>query len=195
MVFSNAEIPSDEIVSNPVAESRETLFIPDPQGYNHDDIKMNPKHPRAWYYQLLIHSLEQDPSGEHFRRTYNPYLNAPSDGEQDSSSEEEKGCSPQLFTPPQDEDTVMDTWDDDGDKNDPNSYVYDDYSYQRYVSNFNINTVADCQQLLVALGSLSSSVEQYMPHSANCVKCKTNRKQDLMELLADSGASLNFTHE
>ena len=89
----------------------------------------------------------------------------------------------------------MDTWDDVGDKNDPGSYVYDDYGYQRYVFNFDINTVADCQQLLVALGSLSSSVEQYMPHSANCVKCKMNKKQDLIELLADSSASLNFTHE
>ena len=75
------------------------------------------------------------------------------------------------------------------------SHMYNDYSYQRYVSNFNINTVADCQQWLVALGSLSSSVEQYMPHSANCVKCKTNKKQYLIELLTDSGASLNFTHE
>ena len=55
--------------------------------------------------------------------------------------------------------------------------------------------MADHQQLLAALGSLSSSVEQYMPHSANCVKCKRNKKQDLIELLADSGASLNFTHE
>ena len=34
-----------------------------------------------------------------------------------------------------------------------------------------------------------------MPHSANCVKCKKNKKQNLIELLADSGASLNFTHE
>ena len=71
----------------------------------------------------------------------------------------------------------------------------DNYGYWRYVSKFDINTVADHQQLLVALGSLSSSVEQYMPHSANCVKCKKNKKQDLIELLADSGASLNFTHE
>ena len=86
----------------------------------------------------------------------------------------------------------MEHWD--GDKNDPDS-AYDDYSYQRYVSNFDINTVADQQQLLVALGSLSSSVEQYMPHSANCVKCKKNKKHDLIELLADSGTSLNFTHE
>ena len=74
-------------------------------------------------------------------------------------------------------------------------HMDNDYSYQRYVSNFDNNTVADCQQLLVALGSLSSSVEQYMPHSAYCVKCKKNKKQDLVELLADSGTLLNFTHE
>ena len=55
--------------------------------------------------------------------------------------------------------------------------------------------MTDRQQLLVALGSLSSSVEQYMPHSTNCVKCKTNKRQDLIALLADSSASLNFTHE
>ena len=75
------------------------------------------------------------------------------------------------------------------------SYAYNDYGYRRYVSDFDINTVADCQQLLAALGSLSSSVEQYMPHSANCVKCKMNKKQDLIELLADSSTLLNFTHE
>ena len=34
-----------------------------------------------------------------------------------------------------------------------------------------------------------------MLHSANCVKCKKSAKQNLIELLADSGASLNFTHE
>ena len=34
-----------------------------------------------------------------------------------------------------------------------------------------------------------------MSHSANCVKCKTNKRQDLIELLADSGTLLNFTHE
>ena len=93
VVFGDDKIPRDEIVSNPIAENRKTLFIPNPQGYNHDDIKVNLKHPRAWFFQLLMDSLEQDPSGKHFRRTYNPYLNAPSNGEQDSSSEEEKGCS------------------------------------------------------------------------------------------------------
>ena len=152
--------------------------------------------------EIANNLLDQDETGQKLfevlentkKVKYDPYLNAPSDGEQDSSLEdEEKGCSPQLFTPPQDKDTIMDSWD--NDKNNPTFYIYDDYGFRRYVSNFNINTVADCQQLLVALGSLSSSVEQYMPHSANCVKCKKNKKQDLIELLADSGALLNFTHE
>ena len=197
----NAKVFDEKPVSNPITENRETLFIPNLWGYSHNDIKVNPKHHRALYFWLLIDSLTQDPSGKHFRRTYglekptyDPYFDAPSDGEQDLSSEdEEKGHSPWLFTLPQDKDTIMDLWDDD--KNDPTSYIYDNYGYQRYVSNFNINTVADRQQLLVALGSLSSSVEQYMLHSANCVKCKKNKKQDLIELLADSGALLNFTHK
>ena len=47
--------------------------------------------------------LDQDPSGQKLLNVlkdtkkvdYDPYLNAPSDGEQDSSSEdEEMGCSP-----------------------------------------------------------------------------------------------------
>ena len=68
MVFGDAEIPSGEIVSNPIdAESRETLFIPDPQGYNHNDIKVNPKHPRARVYQLLMDCYKQDPSGKSFK--------------------------------------------------------------------------------------------------------------------------------
>ena len=154
------------------------------------------------FMEIANDLLDQDPSGQKLVKVLDnakkvecdPYLDAPSDGEQDSSSEDEEGgWSLQLFTLPQDEDTIMEHWN--GDKNDPNSYAYNDYGYQRYVSNFDINTVADHQQLLVALGSLSSSVEQYIPHSANCVKCKKNKKQDLIELLADSGALLNFTHE
>ena len=148
------------------------------------------------FMEIANESLDHDPSGEHLMTMFDPYLDAPSDKEQDSSSEdEEKGRSPQLFTLPQDEDTIKEHWEDHELENQHNSHAYDDYGYWRYVSNFDINTVADHQQLLVALGSLSSSVEQYMPHSANCVKCKTNKKQDLIELSADSGTSLNFTHE
>ena len=183
-------------MSNPVdAESGETLFIPDLQGYNHDNVRINPKHPRAPFYDLLMVHYKQDPSGESFKKATNPCLNAPSAGEQDWSDNKEMGRSPQLFTLPQDGDTIKDHWEDYELDAQHNSHMDDDYGYHRYVSNFNINTVADCQQLLVALGSLSSSVEQYMPHSANCVKCKKNKRQDLIELLADSSASLNFTHE
>ena len=88
-------------VSNPInSESRETLFIPDPQEYDHNDVQVNPNHPRAQFYQLLMDSYKQDPSGKHFKQTIiNPYLDVPSDGEQDSS-DKEMGRSPQLFTPP-----------------------------------------------------------------------------------------------
>ena len=148
------------------------------------------------FTEILNEYLDKDPSGSGLVKMFDPYLDAPSDGEQDSSLEdEEMGCSLQLFTLPQDKDTVKDHWEDYKLDAQHDSHMDDDYGYQRYVSNFDINTVADRQQLLVALGSLSSSVEQYMPHSANCVKCKTNKRQDLIELLADSSTLLNFTHE
>ena len=87
-------------VSNPVdAESRETLFIPDLQGYNHDNVRINPKHPRATFHNLLMVHYKQDPSGKSFKKAINLYLDAPSDGEQDSSNKE-MGRSLQLFTPP-----------------------------------------------------------------------------------------------
>ena len=98
-VFADVEIPNKE-VSNPIdAESGETLFIPDPQGYDHDDVQVNPKHPRALIYQLLMVCYKQDPSGKTFKRIIDLYLDAPSNGEQDSS-DEEMGCSLRLFTPP-----------------------------------------------------------------------------------------------
>ena len=95
IIFGDDEIPKGDIVSNPIdAESRETLFIPDPQNcYNHDDVKVNPKHPRARFYQMLMDFYEQDPSGKSFKKAFDPYLNAPSDGEQDLS-DKEMGHSP-----------------------------------------------------------------------------------------------------
>ena len=63
-------------------------------------MKVNPKHPRARFYQLLMDSYAQDQSGKHFKWTIiDLYLDAPSDGEQDLS-DEEMGRSPRLFTPP-----------------------------------------------------------------------------------------------
>ena len=157
------------------------------------------------FMEITNDLLDQDETGQKLfevlenakKVDYNPYLDASSDGEQNSSleNEEMKGHSLRLFTPPQDEDTVKDHWEDYKLDNQHDSHVDNDYSYHRYISKFDIDTVANHQQLLVALGSLSSSVEQYMPHSADCVKCKKNKRQDLIELLADSGASLNFTHE
>ena len=89
---------------------------------------MNTKHPRVLYFQLLTDSLKKVRSGKHFKKMLDPYLNAPSDGEQDLSSEdEEKGCSPQLFTLPRDKDTIMENWDDKGNK--PDSHAYKNYGY------------------------------------------------------------------
>ena len=47
IVLTDAEIPKEEVINPIDAESRETLFIPGPQGYDHDNIMVNPKHPRA----------------------------------------------------------------------------------------------------------------------------------------------------
>ena len=78
-----------------------------------------------------------------FKRIIDPYLNSPSNSEQDLSNKE-MGRSLQLFTPPQDKDTIKDHWEDYELDAQHDSHMDDDYSYQRYVSNFNINTVADC---------------------------------------------------
>ena len=94
IIFADVEIPNKD-VSNPIyAESGETLFIPDLQGYNHDNIRINPKHPRAPFHNLLMVHYKQDPSGKSFKKAIDLYLDAPSDGEQDSSDDEEMGHSP-----------------------------------------------------------------------------------------------------
>ena len=83
-------------------------------------------------------SYAQDWSGEHFKWTVlNLYLDAPSDGEQDSS-DEEMGRSPWLFTLPQDEDTIKDHLEDYELDAQHDSHMDNDYSYHRYVSNFDI---------------------------------------------------------
>ena len=122
IALADVETPRKE-VSNPIdVESGETLFIPNPQGYDHDDVRINPKHPRARVYQLLMDCYKQDPSGKSFKKAIDPYLDAPSDSEQ-NSSDEEMGRSPQLFTPYPDKDSVMEHWN--GNKNDPDFYAYD----------------------------------------------------------------------
>jgi hypothetical protein len=53
-------------------------------------------------------------------------------------------------------------------------------------------------QLLSSLSSLESRVELFCnkcsSDSSNCVKCKTHKTQDKIEIIADSGTSNCFTH-
>ena len=82
------------------------------------------------FTEILNKSLGKDPSGSGLVEMFDPYLNAPSNGEQDSSSEDkEKVCSPRLFTPPPDEETVKDHQKYHELDDQHNSHMYDDYSY------------------------------------------------------------------
>ena len=81
------------------------------------------------FTEILNESLDKDPSGSGLVEIFNPYLDAPSNGEQDSSKDEKMGCSPRLFTPPQDEETIKDHWEDHKLDNQHDSHMYDDYGY------------------------------------------------------------------
>jgi hypothetical protein len=86
--------------------------------------------------------------------------------------------------------------------NNPDSHAYDDYGYNRLVStNFTVCTLTKDEklQLLSSLSSLENGVELFCNNkcssdSSNCVKCKTHKTQDKIEIMADSGASNCFTH-
>jgi hypothetical protein len=86
--------------------------------------------------------------------------------------------------------------------NDLDSHAYDDYGYNWLVStNFTVCTLTKDKklQLLGSLSSLESRVELFCnnkcsANSSNCVKCKTLKNQDMIEIMADSGASNCFTH-
>ena len=80
------------------------------------------------------------------------------------------------------------------------SHAYDDYGYHGSVStNLPTCTLSDDEttQLLISLSSLESRLEfvcnKINSHSANCAKCKT-QTQETIEIMADSGASISFTH-
>ena len=84
--------------------------------------------------------------------------------------------------------------------NDPGSQAYD-YGYNRSVSTNSPNcTLSDDKktQLLDSSSSLESRIEFVCnitsSHAANCVKCKTPKAQNVMEIMADSGTSSCFTH-
>jgi hypothetical protein len=86
--------------------------------------------------------------------------------------------------------------------NDLDSHAYDDYGYNRLVStNFTVCTLTKDKklQLLSSLSSLESRVELFYNNKcssklSNCVKCKTHKNQDKIEIMADSGASNCFMH-
>jgi hypothetical protein len=85
--------------------------------------------------------------------------------------------------------------------NNPDSHAYDDHGYNRLVStNFTICTLTkdEKSQLLSSLSSLESKVELFCnkcsSNVSNCVKCKTRKTQDKIEIMADSGTSECFTH-
>jgi hypothetical protein len=87
-----------------------------------------------------------------------------------------------------------------GDDRDNNldSHAYNDYGYNRLVStNFTVCTLTKDKklQLLSSLSSLGSRVELFCNNncsskSSNCVKCKTHKNQDKIEIMADSGDTL-----
>jgi hypothetical protein len=85
--------------------------------------------------------------------------------------------------------------------NNPDGHAYDDHGYNRLVStNFTvcILTKDKKKQLLSSLSSLESRGELFCDkcssNSSNCVKYKTQKTQDKIKIIADSGASECFTH-
>ena len=74
----------------------------------------------------------------------------------------------------------------------PNSHGYTRYKYP-YSSTANIYS----HQLLVAIDSVVNSIENstHNSHIINCVKCTQSKNSQTIEILADSGTSLNFTNQ
>jgi hypothetical protein len=172
--------------------------------------EVNPRHPRATFYQRLMVSFEQerrvhiDFNGDNVG-TYDPYLDDVFMGNDTDSEDEMKARPPIKRKVPnpggvrwseEETQSYKEGWDDRD--NDPNSYAYDDYG-QGYVSfsNDHFAHINDEQHVALtsSLCSLISNVEHLniMPHSVNCAKC-VKKNKDQIDLLADSSASLHFTN-
>ena len=67
----------------------------------------------------------------------------------------------------------------------------------RYEYPYSSTTTTNSNQLLAAIDSVVSSIENknHVSHAINCVKCTKSRNSNKIEILADSGASLNFTNQ
>jgi hypothetical protein len=90
-----------------------------------------------------------------------------------------------------------------GDDQDNNldSHAYNNHGYNRLVfTNFTVCTQTKNKklQLLSSLSSLESRVELFYNkcslNLSNCVKCKTQKTQNKIKIMADSGTSEYYTH-
>jgi hypothetical protein len=213
-LYNNYELTAPKSdFSNLLAENGETLFREPVQNhenpYNLNEV--NPRHPRALYYQRLIASLKQERQGHidlngNNVGTYDPYLDDVSIGNDTDSEDEMKAGFPIKRKVPnpggvrwseEETQSYQEGWNDRD--NNPDSYAYDDYG-QGYVKFFtNHFAHIDNEQhvaIISSLCSLLSNVEHLniMLHSANCAKC-VKKNKDQIDLLADSGASLHFTNQ
>jgi hypothetical protein len=220
-ITGNAQVFQEAIFSNPIAKNSELLF--EPLIHNHNDPdrnKVNQKHPCAPFYLKLINCYKQEKSPQitvndqgyidinsNNVRTYNPYLDSISLGNNTDSEDNMKAGPPlkrKVWNPggihfaQQDTQAYKEGWNDRD--NNPDSYAYNgfDNGYHRYVSLTNHFAHINNEQLVAlnsSLCNLISNVEHNkMPHSVNCAKCVKKHK-DQIDLLADSGASLHFTNQ
>ena len=71
------------------------------------------------------------------------------------------------------------------------------HGYTRYKYPYSGTANIDSHQLLAAIDSVVSSVENdiHVSHAMKCVKCAQSKKSYTIEILADSSTSLNFTNQ
>ena len=189
--------------SNPTDEYGKHLFVQPVLNHNnpHARNEVNPHHFRAPFYRMLMGYMDQMEADT----AVDPYFDDVTDCPDDvSSGSEDEVSSPvrhwRMMT-----EISMDTpseiyhyrWEDNLNNElfhdmGPNGCGYTRYKYP-YSSTANI----DSHQLLAAIDSVVSSVENniHVSHAINCVKCAQSKSSHTIEILADSGASLNFTNQ
>ena len=71
------------------------------------------------------------------------------------------------------------------------------HGYTRYEFPYSSTADIDSHQLLAAIDSVVSSIENntHVSHAINCVKCAQSKNSHTIEILADSSTSLNFTNQ
>ena len=193
--------------SNPIDENGEHMFVQPVLNHSnpYNGNEVNPRFKCAVFYQYLIRCMEQGMEIE------DPYLDNITDCPDDvslGSEDKEKHPSavrqPPLRTWKTMEEMRRDApplspyhrgWEDNLD----NKLFFDmgPNGRHRYEYPYSSTTTTNSNQLLAAIDSAVSSIEEnkIIPHALNCVKCAKSRNSKTIELLADSGASLNFTNQ